>query len=229
VIILADDESEVDLIDGGTSLGLLGGIGASAGVTITKKVTEAFIGTDAQVDADAHGSGTLAPTGVFDISYVPNISDPFELVAPSIVNPSATSLILLFQRVATPILAATKGVSITATTRDDFETIATAKSGGLLFAVDLSGAVVKTNNTTTAHIDSGAKVNTNTPTADAAQLVRVAAAMDEYSLNLTDSKSVGGLVSASVGVAYTQYGNTTKAYIDGGEVRSKTDILITAS
>jgi hypothetical protein len=231
VLIWADNRSEVDLIVGGTALGLELGLGVSGGIIQTDKVTEAFIGDNAQVDADAHGE-SIAPTGTFDISHVPNFLDPFELAAPVIANPSALDAVLLLQRVATPIMVPTRGVSVVATARDDFETISTARAGALMFSLDISGAVILPDdrgNITSAHISGGAKVNTDTPSAHPDQIVRVAAGMDEYALHLTDAQSEAVLATASFGVALINYKNTTTAYVNGAVVLAKKDVVIQAT
>lgn len=68
VRIVANDSTEVDKVI--ASAAFAGGVGvsAAAGVTVSNKTTEAYIGKNAKVSGDGNTAALLAPTGGFDLN-----------------------------------------------------------------------------------------------------------------------------------------------------------------
>ncbi|HEY4635035.1 MAG TPA: hypothetical protein VIG92_00610, partial [Rhodospirillales bacterium] len=98
VLVLADSQTEIDIIAGGLALGLGAGLGVSGGLASFENETYAFIAGAGVVDADGNGSGIAAPTGDFDINFVADFPDVDEVSAPPVTNPSADDPSLGSQR-----------------------------------------------------------------------------------------------------------------------------------
>jgi hypothetical protein len=70
VLVAADNQTELDVIAGNVAGGGSVAVGASAAVTVVDKKTTAFLGTNANVTADAQRGTIVARTGEFTPAYV---------------------------------------------------------------------------------------------------------------------------------------------------------------
>ena len=122
-----------------------------------------------------------------------------------------------------------RGVSVTATNKDDLETIAITGGGAGTVAVNVGGTVHLITNTTTAHIDANAKVNQDNTGAGSGQTVQVAAGNDYRHMGVAGAASFAGTVAVAPAVDVSIINFTTKAYIDDGAlVNAANDIEIKA-
>ncbi len=204
-MVAADDRTEIDKVVGVAAGAAYAGVGAAAGVSTTTKLTEAFIGVNAVVNALAQGAPVIVRTGEFGFSTVgsssstPGIepgsvsitSNPNSLSAsgevglPRVGNMDvdreagndATDSSISSQRTVAPTTRSFSGLAVTATNRDDIEVYTVSIAGGL-GAVALSAGVNTVDNETLARIGSGAQVNQLLTGVDAAQSVLVGAGSD---------------------------------------------------
>lgn len=230
LLVAADDATEMDIIAGGLALGGSAGVGAAAGVQVISKTTEAFIDGDAEVIAlGLDPEGIAAATGGFGVDYVANADDDNEVDADGLDPQGSDSQAIAQQRHASRTQSTLRGLAVTATNRDDIEsiTVTGAASGG--FAGSLGGDVQGIDINTSALIAEGAKINQTAETGDAAQSVRVAAGNDYYHLGVAGSGSVGGGAAAGAGAAVLVASHSTRAGIgDGATVAAQQDIEVSA-
>ncbi len=252
--VAADDRTEIDKVVGVAAGAAYAGVGAAAGVSTSTKLTEAFIGSGAVVNAYGQGAPLTVRTGEFGLSTIgasPNTpgiepgsvsitSSPSSLSAsgevglPKVGNMDvdrqagndATDPSITSQRVVTPITRALNGLAVTATNRDDIEVYTVSIAGGL-GAIALSAGVNIVDNQTLATIGSGAQVNQTRPNASAAQSVLVAAGHDINQTAFGGTLAVGGAVSPTVGVTVIK--ETTNAEIGNlANVRASDDTIVQA-
>ncbi|MCP4707532.1 MAG: hypothetical protein GY869_02815, partial [Planctomycetes bacterium] len=132
------------------------------------------------------------------------------------------------QRTATPKPKYSfRGVSVTATNKDDIEAFTVSIAGGTVgIAISAAVNVIETN--TNAYIGDDAQVNDDTTGAYSNQSVNVAAGNDFYHLAVAGTLS-GGVVAISPATAVTLLDNTTQAYIGADTVvNAKNDVLVEA-
>ena len=89
------------------------------------------------------------------------------MTAPPVTNSTLVSLLsdldLTKIRIATPATETMQGVAVTATNEDNIASAAASFGAALVAPIQVAGAVSTVNNTTSAYVGSGAKVNQNTP------------------------------------------------------------------
>ncbi|HET9216574.1 MAG TPA: VCBS repeat-containing protein, partial [Terriglobia bacterium] len=295
VLVSADSDTETDIVTGALSASVLATGGAAASVVIVDKTTEAFIGEDSDVVANAQGDGIEAATGEYELlppqgllndlidelleleSYqflqtalglVANnpISDAIEdvvggdlyglLISPADLPP--LDLTLLNSRRTMPLTQLVHGVAVTATNRDDVETLSVGL--GLTFVLPFASAsfstgILVTSNDTRAFVDNGASVNAGlgdgslVPTGTPAlpnqvgleQDVHLIAASDTSVVHLSGALTKGGSGLPGGGAENVEVGglgpainlsmskNRTEAFIgEGAEVRSADDVNVFA-
>ncbi|MDB5352184.1 MAG: hypothetical protein JWN86_3431 [Planctomycetota bacterium] len=233
----------LDLLDvaGGIAAGSTAGVGASAGIPIISKTTEAFIGDGSTVNALGLGGTIDADTGRFGVaigSYNAKLAD----VAPTNSSNSDRKYTkdqnnkdvgltpggqLSGDRAATPETQPMRGVAVTATNRDDVIVIGAGGSFGGTAGVAVSGAVNVFTNTTTAHVDEGVTINKTSPGAALDQSVRIAAGNDLSFLGIAAALAGAGTAAASAGGAVLVANETTTAYsADGSSLFAKGDFYV---
>lgn len=121
-----------------------------------------------------------------------------------------------------------KGLSVSATNRDEIRTFTISLSAGGV-AVAVSAGIDVVNAKTTAYIGDNAKINTSTAGANGLQSVLVAAGDDFYHLTVSAGLAVGGVgIAPAVGVNVVT--NETKAWIgQGANVKALNDITVEAT
>ena len=242
VVVSAENPTEIDIAGGSVSFGASTSVGAGAGVTVISKVTKAYIGTYAQVDADATGDGFSVHTGDFSVNYSDDTGgtdegeigswgtesddDPWDFSDYN-VNPEEDES-LSGDRDATPETAIVKGVAVTATSKEDIEIFGLSGTASGSLAVN-GGATVDVNNVKTcAYIDAHAQVNRHDSPADG-QSVLVAAGSDYSLMAIAGSLGLSGTASVGAGVDVTVIDRETFAYIeDSASVAAEENIAVVA-
>ncbi len=133
------------------------------------------------------------------------------------------------QRSLAPLLrTGFRGLSVTATNRDDIEIYTMSLAVGSAAGLAVSSGVSLVDNYTLAYISDDAVINANLATGHQDQSVNVAAGSD-YSQIVVDGTLAGAsgvAVAPAVGVALVNL--TTTASIDG-TVKANNDVLVTAN
>ncbi|MCI0347303.1 MAG: hypothetical protein L0221_17970, partial [Chloroflexi bacterium] len=255
VILNAADETEIDLISGTVAAAGTVAVGASAAITVVDKTTEAYIGRNAAVTGKGTASSNVN-AGRFGLaSFTPDTDDSefggvdgTETEVSSVDRPDLTSPdtgggfsdlsdessgdaiandSLGGVRSIGAIVEPHRGVIVTATNKDDIETIGASGGGGTV-GVNVVGGVNVIETHTSAFIAEGADVNQEMSGADAGQDVLVAAANDYHHMGLVATAS-GGLVGVAVNAEVTVASMTTTAYIDdGATVDAQGNVEVTA-
>ena len=232
VIVSADDDNEMDLIAGNGAFGGTAGVGASAAVAVLTKTTTARVGASASVDALGKVSGVTVADGSFDTTYIANSTDEGEISAPAGNNPDGSdSQALSGQRVASRgTTSGFQGLAVTATNKDDVESIAATGSAAGTAAITIAGGVNVITTNTTAEIANNAQINQNNTGAAAGQSVLVAAGNDHYQMGIAGSASGGGTAGIGAGADVLVAKHTTIANVgDSADVRARKDVSVIAS
>lgn len=228
VLVTADDDNEVDLGTGGGAFAGDLGLGASIGVLIVDKTTEAYIASGANVTALATRDAISAPTGTFGVSYDTESTDEGEVSSPSLNNSDLDAAALSSQREASKGEALFKGVAVVATNRDDLETVAVAGSGAGTGAVSVASNTTSLTSDTYAYVD-GANINQDNTGAGSEQSVLVAAGSDLYRLGVAGAAAIAGTAGVGPGVDVLISNADTKAYIGASStVAAMADIAVVA-
>ncbi|MFV0666095.1 MAG: hypothetical protein ACK5NS_20770, partial [Denitromonas sp.] len=230
VIVSADDDNEIDMIAGNGAFGGSAGVGASAAVAIINKTVTARVGTGATVDALGTAAGVTVADGSFDTTYTANGTDEGEIAAPAASNPDGSdSAALTGQRVASRGTATGfQGLAVTATNKDDIETISATGAGAGSAAITLAGDVNVITTHTTAEIADNAQINQNTGAA-AGQSVLVAAGNDHYQMGIAGSASGAGAVGIGAAADVLVAKHTTTAKVgDSADIRARKDVSVEA-
>ncbi|MCA9199958.1 MAG: hypothetical protein KDA87_20605, partial [Planctomycetales bacterium] len=258
IVVAADDRTEIDKVVGAGAIAGYAAIGAAGGVSTIDKNTEAFIGAGAKVQADGNTAGISVRTGEFAESYVAaNLgttgveaeggvsidADSQSLAAEGEVglaeidgmdanqdggsdtnDPSLTG-----QRTLTHVMQDNfRGLSVTATNRDDVETYTASLAISGVAGVAVSAGVNVINANTTAFVGQAAVINQDTSSGHELQSVNVAAGDDFHHVAVTGSLS-GGVVGVSPAVGVTVLENTTRAYLDSDvQVNAREDVSVRA-
>ena len=167
----------------------------------------------------------LAPVLDNDIadSVADILSDIFGFL--TVVTAPSADASLTGQRIATPVnpAASFRGVAVTATSRDDIETVARGLSGaaGLGISPEISGSAAVVTNSTSAFIAAGAQTLSN-------ETIRVAAGSDVYHMGIAGAASIGGLGTVGASGNLSLFDNLTQAYVAGSADAEK-DVQIWAT
>src|SRR5690606_35566149 len=122
-----------------------------------------------------------------------------------------------------------KGVAVTATNKDDIESISATGSIAGTAAATLAGNVSVVTTDTTAEIAAGARINQSNAGAAVDQSVLVAAGNDHYHMGVAGSASGGGTVGIGVGADVLVASHTTRALVgDSADVRARRDVGVVA-
>ncbi|HET6788079.1 MAG TPA: hypothetical protein VFH49_08970, partial [Aquabacterium sp.] len=253
VIVTADSGSEIDLIAGSVAVAGTVAVGASAAVTVVDKTTEAYLGRNADVTGKGNTS-TVANLGAFAAaSYAPDTgssdfsgldseghySGDIDLSPPDASgvedpsdessNDTPSSPSLTGNRSIEAAQGSVRGVAVTATNKDNIETIGASGGGGTV-GVNVSGVVNTITANTNAFVGENAQVNQDTTgTIDAGQNVLVSAANDYHHMAIVATAS-GGMVGVALNADVTVSHTNTSAYIDdGANVRAAGDVKVDAT
>ncbi|MCB1953017.1 MAG: leukotoxin LktA family filamentous adhesin, partial [Rhodocyclaceae bacterium] len=232
VIVSADDDNEIDMIAGNGAFGGSAGVGASAAVAILTKTVTARVGESATVDALGTRAGVAVADGSFDTTYTANGTDEGEISAPAASNPDGSdSAALTGQRVASRGTATGfQGLAVTATNKDDVETISATGAAAGSAAITLAGDVNVITTHTTAEIADNAQINQNNTGAGTGQSVLVAAGNDHYQMGIAGSASGAGAVGIGAAADVLVAKHTTLANVgDSADVRARKDVSVIAS
>ncbi|TVT46933.1 MAG: leukotoxin LktA family filamentous adhesin [Denitromonas halophila] len=232
VIVSADDDNEIDMIAGNGAFGGSAGVGASAAVAVLTKTTTARVGTGATVDALGTKTGVTIANGSFNAAtYTANGTDEGEISAPAASNPDGSdSAALTGQRTASRgTTTGFQGLAVTATNKDDVETISATGAAAGSAAITLAGDVNVITTTTTAEIANNAQINQNNTGAGAGQSVLVGAGNDHYQMGIAGSASGAGAVGIGAAADVLVAKHTTTAKVgDSADIRARKDVSIEA-
>ena len=244
---------EIDKIVGVFSAALAGGVAASVGVSSSTKLTEAFIGAGAVVEALGNFAPLSVRTGGFEFSTISagatvglepsnvslsssasGLSGTAEVGLPKIGDMDvdrtggndATDSSITRQRTTTPSLRNFNGLSVTATNRDDIEVYTISFAAGLV-AVAASAGTNVLDNQTSAIIGAGAQVNQSSNTPNASQSVLVASGSDLILTSFSGTLAGGGAKAPSIGVTVVKE-NTLAEIAANAKVTAKDDIVVSA-
>ncbi|MGD8330967.1 MAG: hypothetical protein PVJ49_16170, partial [Acidobacteriota bacterium] len=153
------------------------------------------------------------------------ISDIFGFL--TVVTVPSVDESLSQQRFATPVAppASFKGIAVTATSRDDIETVARglAASPGSLVTPELSGSAAVVANQTSAFIAQGAQATSD-------ESIRVAAGSDVFHMGIAGGFSLGGLATVGASGNLSLFDNLTQAYVAGSaDAAQDVEVLAIAS
>ncbi|MCW5626703.1 MAG: hypothetical protein KIT73_18450, partial [Burkholderiales bacterium] len=248
--IAADDRNEIDLVSGSATGSGSVAVGASGGVAVIRKTTEAFVGIGARVRADGFTARDVA-SGSFSVAYEPTNTG----VGGAPTNGAASSHDDL--EVGLPVIEALdargdgsddrtdasfggqrtldmqraldfRGLAITATNRDDLETYSLSAAGSYV-AVAVSAAVNVVETTTRAYVGDGAQVNVDATDSHGMQGVLVGAGNDFYHLSVA-ATGAGGFVGVAPGVGVSVIKGKTEAFIGAGAaVEANDDVTVKAT
>ena len=226
VRVHADDENELDIIDGNLTGAGSVSVGAAAAVTTVNKLVEAFVGKNADVTALGSGAMTSVATGDFLVSHLNNTSDGGEVFVPEIQTTQADDLGLTKQRFATPKTTSFRGLSVTAINRDDIETITLSGGAAGSVAINAGGSVNVINADTRAYAADGAQINSVNTGGGSGQSILIAAGSDLNHVGITGVASGAGTVSIAPGADITVVNNETVAFM-GTDVDAKANNRVT--
>ncbi len=221
IIVDANNNSQFDKVIGVVAGGATGAGAAAVAVSSTVKLTEAFIGQGAKVNADGQGSSAVVKTGKFDIDFVPDSKATTGINATGGVSGSSSTNALKEQgevgpaktgdmkptkdsqsatedqsnsgqRTLTPATrSGFRGLSVTASSRDDIEVYTISVGIGGSGAVAVSAGVSAVDNEAKAYISDGAQINTEAANAHTDQSVNVTAGSDYSQIAINGSLAAG--------------------------------------
>ena len=246
VVVAADADTEVVLVQGTLTISNPVSIGVSAGGVLLEKVTEAYIDGNAEVDAFAGGAPAQVATGAFGIGYTPFTGDMkphISQIPPVTDTPIPTSVVtgvdapiagtppadqqLSGVRGATPLFEVFRGVAVTATNRDGILVIAAGVGVSNGFSLPVSGSADVSMSETRAYVAGGAQVNTAGSTSTD-QEVRIVAAHDHSYVAVSGSLTGFGVFDVTPAASIGLIRNTTEAFVNAAGVEATSDITIQA-
>ena len=246
VEVSAEQSLGFRLVTGGLGVSGTASVGASAGVPIITKATQAAIQPYAIVNALGQGGPLMVDDGTFAIAYsaystTPGVTSPDSIEGGSGSGYNSTSLTgsknkttvnnprFTQQRNATRHAVPIRGVDVSADNQDDLTLLGVDGGVAGTAAVNITGVVASLTNTTTATIGTGSVVNAPTAGSGPDQSVLVAAGNDTSFLGIAGGFGLSGTVSVTPGVDVLIVKNTTIGLIDdGATVGAVKDIAVVA-
>ncbi|MCP3913837.1 MAG: hypothetical protein GY713_23190, partial [Actinomycetia bacterium] len=259
IIVQADDATEMDLNAGSSSLALGASPGAGIALGVLEKVTEGYIGAGAQVTAVGDRTAATVRDGSVTISFVNPVDEDGEIrlmdldmptddtIGGAILNgvtdilpdlmglltpkvPPAPDLSLSEQRLSTPATRANfHGLSVSALSRDDIETLGVGTGAALGVSAEFSASGLVSLNRTAAFIGNNATVVAGTPGVSGQDQILIAAGSDTYHMGIAGV--AGAALGSAVGLSTTLsvINNQTDAYIGNmANVQAMGDISVLA-
>ncbi|MCR9293765.1 MAG: hypothetical protein NXI32_13655, partial [bacterium] len=127
----------------------------------------------------------------------------------------------------TPQYQLVKGLAVTATAIEDFDSVAIGLAGGARYGVAGSGGVTIALRKVSAHIDKNAKVNTETQNEASSQSVLVRASDRSNLVGVAGSVALGGIAGIGAGIDVGTAVKDTQAWIGrGAEVEAESDVRV---
>ncbi|MCW5623716.1 MAG: hypothetical protein KIT73_03240 [Burkholderiales bacterium] len=222
-LLSAQDDTVLNQIPGGVSIGIDASVGAAVGVidVKSKKVDAAIAsGVSLTAHAGADRSAIEAATGEFAVGFVapsgqngdvppPNVSIDTGKQTGDSNAPSIDNRNLHEERTAAPVFESTRGIAVSAINTGKFKSITFAVGGATTAAVDVDASVnVLKMDTTTRILPDVTLVSDGD--------VVLASGADLHKLGVTGSGAVSGTVSGAAGADVTLIDMTTKTEIAGG-------------
>ena len=201
VVVAADAITDVGGLAIGAGIGGVAGVGAGVGVIVIDKRTRAFIDHDAHVDATANGGSRVVVDGTIN-----GTTGAFGL---------------------TDAADDVRGVIVSASSRENVVAAAIAASGAAFGGFSGAVTVQVVDADTQAFIADGASVNVDPTGANAHQDV-VVVAVDDLRTYVVGGAVSGAAVGAGGAVDVGVYRNDTTAWISGGDVRARRDVIVRA-
>lgn len=119
------------------------------------------------------------------------------------------------KRVATPRTSTNSGLTVTATSRDDIETLAVGLGAAVNVQLpQVSAGAVVVNNHTAAFVAKDAVINRNLSGAGSAQSVVIAAGSDTHLMSIAGQAGATGVLTVGPTVTFASINNLTEAFID---------------
>ncbi len=238
VVVAADQSTNADFFVGGVSASLGGAVGATAGVSVINKLTEAYIGDDATViarGASGRDTGQFA-LGLDDATYSnDDASDENEVSPPSGLSvgdenddgtADSSNESLFKDRNVNVDYEARNGISVTATNTDEFEALIVAVGGGAVSG-QVAALVVVGDVATHAYIDNNATVTASGGAGSGN--VNVAALNDYHAFFIAAPISVSLAGGVSAGAAVNVLSLDTRAVIgDDTDIDADHDVRLIA-
>ncbi|MBI3917574.1 MAG: hypothetical protein HY322_11275 [Betaproteobacteria bacterium] len=260
VLVQARDETEADLIVGGASVGGTGGVSAAVGVVVIDKIVDAYIGTSAHVTGEGHDA-VSARTGKFvaGVGSVKSGVSESDLSLSGGAQPDAADLevgtpagvgmtdkdadndgtddvsdapgLSAEQTSEAAVNANFRGVAVSASSKDDVESMSFSLAAGGTFGVGVAAAVNVVDVDTTATIGQFAQINQSvTGSANTGQSVLIAAASDFNHVGIGVGAAVGGSAGVAPGVDVSVVEVTTKAQLGASTtVDARDDVAVIAT
>ncbi|MGD0467402.1 MAG: leukotoxin LktA family filamentous adhesin [Terriglobales bacterium] len=216
----SNDQTDLDLLEGHISGGFAG-VGAALAFADVTKNTNALV--DGSVTADGDGSAINADNGTFAINYVPFGSGEtaYSNQVPNKNGDFFSDPMFSGERRATPNTSPVNGLAVTATSENDFNTVAAGVAGGFVGVVT-NGSILLLNNNTKSEIGTGAKIGTGTDS------VLVAAGTDVGHIGSALGVA-GGFVGAGAGFDVGIITNNTTADITDATVNASGNVAVNAN
>lgn len=193
VVITADNDDDLLILDINLNANALAGIGAAIAVTVLEETTEAFIAQGAIVHAKGNRPGILARDGNFGMTTGEHqglIGDVLDQKGNDDTQDSSFSQLRKTSANEKLVL----GLAVTATSQYDaiHAALAGSASSG---AATLGAAITVADVTTSAYVGNNARINQDNTGAGSNQDVLVAAGSDYSSIGITGSVGIGGINS----------------------------------
>jgi hypothetical protein len=218
--VSSNDQTDLDLLEGHISGGIAG-IGAALAFADVTKNTNAWV--DGSVTAEGNGSAINADNGTFKISYVPfgSGATSYGAQVPNSNSDFSSNLMFTGERRATPNTNKVNGLAVTATSENDYNTVAAGASGGFVGVV-ANGSILLLNNNTKSEIGTGASIANGTDS------VLVAAGTDVGHIGSALGVA-GGFVGAGAGFDVSIISNNTTADITNAFVDVNGNVAVNAN
>ncbi|MDI9420620.1 MAG: hypothetical protein QM451_00090 [Bacillota bacterium] len=239
VLVSALNKNKLLMVSGSAAGSGTASVGGSGAVVTSNRLTEAYIGSFADVSALGKHEAINAYTGEFDEEYRDFSGGDGKVDRPGYAasdltgdgtNDPIDNESLTKERSSVAATDQVRGVAVTAVTQDHLEEAAVGGAASGTVAVTGAGAVGVIESQTSAEIRSNAKINQTGENAGVDQKVLVAAGTDYYSLGIGGALSGSGGVAVGPGahVSVVELG-TTASIGNDSEVRSRGDITVSAT
>ncbi len=201
VVVAADDQTRAVVVGGTVAVGgSVAGVGASVGLGVLVKDTEASVGEGAQITALGNG----------DLPGDPNVLDGYTGADFSSQD------------------TGTRGLLVQANSGELIDTVVVAGGVGLFAGVAGAVSVEAVVATTKAFLGENVSVNTDNTGANTNEDVNVTA-RDSTVVVATDGSLGGGIAGVAGSLDLAVIANTTQAYIgDGSSLNTRGDVLVNA-
>ncbi|WP_380052864.1 leukotoxin LktA family filamentous adhesin [Falsihalocynthiibacter sp. SS001] len=251
VAVMADNATNIDMLDGSLAIGGSAGVGASVGVTVVNTDTNALIDDEADVTAlgnladqdvvidhkakfiDYGADEGFAAADVDRSEYEGTAGSEDTLLTSADARTQGLDLLLkkrvLDDTVTLSTVKSMRGVIVNSVGTTSVRSLSAGGAAAGSVAISISASVPVITNNTEASIGENALINKTSGSANALQSVSVAAASDVYTMAFSGAVAGGGAVGGGAGVSVAVVDATTTARIGtGAEVAAARDVLVSA-